>query len=100
MLVVVSDLNFSRTLIGPREANTVLVVDSDAVLTGSITLELLKTIARWDSKILEILGLVELVQFASGNLPQPSRTDLAGLFGARAVEDVFGSLIGEGYNHV
>jgi len=100
MSVIVCDLNFSRTLIGPREAYTVLVVVSDAVLTGSITLELLKTIARWDSVILGILGLVELVQFASGNLPELSRTDLAGLFRALAVEDVFGRLIGEGYNHV
>ena len=80
MSVVVGDLNFSGTLIRPFEANTVLVVDSDAVLTGSIAFKLFETIAWWDPQVLEILGLVQLVQFSSSNLPQLSWTDLAGLF--------------------
>ena len=80
MSVVVSDLYLSGTIIGPSEANAVLVVDSDAVLTGSIAFELFETIARWDPQVLEILSLIQLVQFSSGNLPQLSRTDLASLF--------------------
>lgn len=77
--VVVGDLNFSGTLISPLEANTVLVVDSDAVLTGSVAFELFETIAWWDSQVLQILGLVQLIQFSSGNLPQRRGTNLAGL---------------------
>ncbi len=34
----------------PYEANTPLIVDSNAMLTGSITLELLKLIRRWNEK--------------------------------------------------
>ena len=79
MSMVVGDLNFSGTLISPREANAVLVVDSDAVLTGSIAFELFETIAWWNPQVLEILSLVQLVQFSSGNLPQRRRTNLAGL---------------------
>jgi len=40
--VVVHDLYFSRTLVGPFETDSVLIVQSDGVLPRSIAFELLE----------------------------------------------------------
>jgi hypothetical protein len=46
LTVIVDDLNLIRTGIRPSEADAVLLFDPDAVLTGSVASELLKSIAR------------------------------------------------------
>jgi hypothetical protein len=51
--MVVSDLNIVRVAISPSEADTPLVVDADAVLTGSISPEPLKAIAWRDAQVLQ-----------------------------------------------
>jgi hypothetical protein len=49
------------------EADAPLVVDSDAVLSLAITVQLLETVARWDSQIVDVLGGVEDQELTIGN---------------------------------
>jgi hypothetical protein len=44
--VVVDDLDLLRARLGPDEADPPLVVDADAVLTGTISLERFQPVAR------------------------------------------------------
>lgn len=59
-LVVVNDLDLLGTSLGPGETDPPLVVNSDAVLTRSITFELFQPIARRDSQVIERVGGTEL----------------------------------------
>jgi len=45
LAVIIDDLNFVWSSDSPSETDTILVIDPDAVLTGSIASELLKSIA-------------------------------------------------------
>jgi hypothetical protein len=48
--MVTRDLDVMGILVIPAETNTVLVVYSDAMLPGSITLQGLQAVAWWDPK--------------------------------------------------
>ena len=48
----------------PTEAETELIVDPNAVLSGAVSLERLKPIARWHAQIIEPLGDLQLAQLA------------------------------------
>src|ERR671924_888211 len=60
--VVVHDLNFLGDSVGPGKADPPLVVDPDAVLTLTVTLESLQPVARWRSEIFEAHRGVEVAQ--------------------------------------
>ncbi len=98
--MIVCDLNFSWALVGPTEADSILVVYADAMLTGAITFQFLQPISRWRTKISKKLGLIELVKLSDGDFPKRSGADFASLLGTLAIEDVFGCLIGKRYDHV
>jgi hypothetical protein len=65
--VVVGDLDVCRTCRGPGEADAALVVDSDAVLSLAIAIQLLEAVARWNSKVVDVFGGVEDQELAVGN---------------------------------
>ena len=50
--MVVNDLNPLWTSVAPPEADTPLIIDSDTVLSCSITAQMLEPIARRNPKIL------------------------------------------------
>jgi len=52
-LVVVDNFDIVRIWISPSEANSVLIVDSDAMLTASIALECLKPISRRNRQVFQ-----------------------------------------------
>jgi hypothetical protein len=56
-LVVVDDLNAFRTGGCPSKTHPPLLVDADTVVTGAMTLELLKPIAWRDSEISDDLSV-------------------------------------------
>lgn len=56
---------------GPREADAPLLLDTDAVLTPSITFQLLKAVARRHLQIAEAFGVVDHLEFAQGRLDDP-----------------------------
>ena len=62
--MVVNDLNPFWTSVAPPEADTPLIIDSDTVLSCSITAQMLEPVARRNSKILETTRSVDLTQLA------------------------------------
>jgi len=66
--VVIHDFHILCTCIRPTETDSPLIVDTDAVLTNTITPERFKMIARWHSQIIEPICNFELSKFAPCNL--------------------------------
>ena len=62
--MVVNDLNPFWTSVAPPEADTPLIIDSDTVLSCSITAQMLEPVARRNPKILETTRGVNLPQLA------------------------------------
>jgi hypothetical protein len=87
--VVVDNLDLGRTISCPDEADTILLVYPDAVLALPITGKNLKSIPNGDSKILELLRRIELLQPSPGNTPKGRRTSPTGPLGPSAIEHVF-----------
>ena len=65
--MVVNDLNPFWTSVAPPEADTPLIIDSDTVLSCSITAQMLKPVARRNPKILQTTRGVNLPQLAQRN---------------------------------
>jgi len=62
--VIIGDFNFVSVPVPPDEANSKLIVDADAVLTGPLSAERFHVIAR-KREIPQAGGPVDLVQFAA-----------------------------------
>jgi hypothetical protein len=74
--VVVHDLNLLRLAILPDETDSILIVDTDAVLPPPITGESLKVIPGKRAQVVESLGCVKLRELAlrdPGDAPKPAR---------------------------
>ena len=97
--VVVDNFNAVRPGISPFEANAVPVVDPDAVLASAVSDEELQSVPRWGAKVIEGLGLVELVKLALGHAPEIRRTGSHRDLGAHVVEDLLGSSVPERSDH-
>jgi hypothetical protein len=52
-LVVIHDLNIFRMPLNPAKADSELIVDADAVMPGTITLEGFQSIAWWHTQELQ-----------------------------------------------
>ena len=65
--MVIDDLDLMGIAVLPMEANTLLLVDPDAVLTAPATLERLQAIARRNPQIVEGDCAVEHSQLAPRN---------------------------------
>jgi hypothetical protein len=66
--VVVCDLDLIRTLIGPDEADPILVVDPDAVLPSTVAGERFQSIPGRNTEIVEPGNRVEILEFAHGHV--------------------------------
>jgi hypothetical protein len=64
--VVVDDLDILRSIRGPNETDTPLVIDPDAVLAFPIALEGLQAIAWGYPQVVQRRRPVELLEFAQG----------------------------------
>ena len=62
--MIVHDLNVMCLAIPPDEANPPLVIDPDAVLPGSIPLKRFEMVAGWNTKVVNLLGGMQVKQFA------------------------------------
>jgi hypothetical protein len=69
--VVIHNLDIFCSRLGPTEADTTLVVDTNAVLTGTITFECFQSISGWYSHILNPPG-----KFKLSELPSHYRRDI------------------------
>jgi len=88
--VVVDDLDSISAAITPDEADAVLIIDPDAVLTAAISVEGFEAVPGWDAQIVESCGHLKLKELASGHPlkgDEPPNTDTAGQgLGVRAAE--------------
>ena len=66
--MVIHDLDIVGVTRLPPKTNTPPFVDTDTVLTRSITSELLQSIARWHPKISNPLGCIEDQKFTKRDL--------------------------------
>ena len=64
--MIIHDFNVFGFVVRPFEADTPLIVDTNAILPGTIALQLLKVIARRGNQILRIFGIVQVEQLAAG----------------------------------
>ena len=65
--MVIRDFDVERVTAAPFETDSPLVIDSDAILTGTISLEFFKSVTRRSLQVLQILCTVEIDQSASGD---------------------------------
>lgn len=68
--MVVDDQDIVGVSIFPAEADTPLLVDSNAILPGSFACQLLQTIARWDSEVVQLFCCVNHYKFSQHYAPQ------------------------------
>jgi hypothetical protein len=97
--VVIDDLDFVGISILPSETESVLVIDSNAVLPESRPTQRLQPISRWDRQLPQVAHPVQLGQLASGNGPQRRRTRCTSTPRVGTIEDVFCARIGERAYH-
>ena len=97
--MVVDDLDAFRTILGPSETNSILIVDADAVLTGTITGQTLEAIPWRRSHVLNGARGVELLQLSASNTPQVHGASSSSAPTVSAIEDVFGCLVLERPDH-
>jgi hypothetical protein len=89
--VVVRDLDVLDMAILPAEADSVLLVDADAVLAFPVAAESLEPVARWRCEFEQRTDSVQLVELAPGHWPELSWTGLARRRRTGPVEDVRGA---------
>jgi hypothetical protein len=66
--VVINDFHIFWTYIRPTKADTPLIIDTNAVLTETITPECFKVIAGWYHQITKSTSDLELSKFTPCNL--------------------------------
>jgi hypothetical protein len=98
--VIVHHLNVLRPLRRPTKANTILLIDSNAVLAGTIPSQGLEVIAGRYPEIGQFLSRIDLVELPPGNGPEGLGTCLAGHGGVDTIEDVFRSAVCEAADHL
>ena len=94
MSMVVHNGDLRRTIGGPLEDNSPLVIDSNRVPTSASPAEWLEAVARWDRHVFNLLGGIkssELVRGNSGYLREAAILLRA--------EKFFGIAIRKGENH-
>jgi hypothetical protein len=93
-LVIVYNLHTLDPAFGPDETHAVFVIDANGMLAFAIALERFQPIAGRDPQVVELLGDVELLEFAEGNFLDVRRqvrsvftfVDLLGGFAAERVD--------------
>jgi len=66
--MIINNLDTFSGPIHPAKADSPLIINANAVLTGTIALERLKMIPGWNPQILKAIGDFELPEFSPGNL--------------------------------
>ena len=97
--MVIRDLDLLRPLIRPLEAEPILFVDADAVLTVPFPAQGLQAVTRRYRQRGQGHARVELIQLSLGYPPDGFGTELPGGLGAPSIEDILGSLIAKRKDH-
>ena len=73
--MVVDDLDIFWTTRSPGERDAELIVDPDAVLSVSITLQSLEPVCRRNCQETDVIDRVQLLQLPPGDAPNLPRAD-------------------------
>jgi hypothetical protein len=95
LLVVVRDLHVVGPVLPPNKTNTVLIVDSDAVLTFPVTLKRFQPVSGRDSKVIQINRRFNLVKLAQSHNLDRNPTPIRAGF-----KELLRIVIFEALNHV
>ena len=93
--MIINDFNIFCACCCPTEADTILIVDAYAVLTGSIAFEVFEAISRWNFQVFNLVGDFKLPQFA----PCDSLDSFKAL-NTPAISEFFCMLAFKAYDHV
>jgi len=93
--VIIYDLNVAGAQLSPRKADSVLLVDTNAVLALPISREALQSVSGRNLQFLKRLDGIELIGFSRCDLLKLLRAGLSGSFRIDAIKNVLGSLIFE-----
>ena len=100
LVMVINHFNISWSLFSPLEADSVLIIDSDAELAFSLTpFHWLQAISRRHPEIIELFSRIKVIQSLACYLPQFVRKCFSRCFGAPSIEQIFGGSIAKGDNH-
>lgn len=66
--MVICDFDLERVAFAPLEANSPLIVHSNAVRTRPIAGELLQPISRWNPQVTQLIGRIDDEQFTERGL--------------------------------
>ena len=83
----------------PDKADTILVVDAEAVLAAPVAPQQFQSIARVQGQFIQLPGLVDIIQLAPGRRPQVLRAGAPGRRAVDAVGYILRSLIRKSLNH-
>src|SRR5215218_5683306 len=98
--VIIRYFDALRACFGPDEAYPVLIVDANAVLTFTVTLQRFQPISRRDPKRFQSGYGVKLVELSSRDLPELLRARPSRGLAVDSVEYVLGSLVVKALNHL
>jgi hypothetical protein len=93
--MVIHDLHFLSVAVAPNKANTVALVDSNAVLPRSITAQFLQAVSRWHPQVAKSLCSIQEQELPKRRPPQ-IRPDGSTSF---ASEELSGLFIAEAPDH-
>ena len=97
--MVVSHFYVGWTAVRPSEANTVLIVDTNAVLPLPVTAQWLQAITRWNAEVGDRRCTVQEKKLPRSDAPQLRGERLPGGLGVVAIEEVLGANIMKAANH-
>jgi hypothetical protein len=93
--MIINNFDVVRVSFSPLKADTPLLIDTDAVLTGAATCQLLKMVCRRDAQIRQRLGSVKNLELSSRRALY-LRRDLSG---EPAPEQSFRLFVGKASDH-
>ena len=97
--MIVNDLDIGWTFLGPSEADAILLVDPNAVLSPPVAGEGLQAISGWDPQVLQMLGGVQQIELSRRYGPQRSWAGASSSCGIDTVEYVFRTLVRKRPDH-
>ena len=93
--MVIDNLYLRGTVRSPTEADTISVVDPDAVLPLPVGDQRFETVSGWNSEVPKSLGRIEMFKLPPGDRPQLPGTRFPGGPRVPPVKHVFGASVGE-----
>jgi len=91
--MIVNDFNIIWACLRPPKADTVLLIDPDAVLPRSIATKLLKSIARRYSHVIQLRRRIQLIKLSMSSVPELLRAFAPCPSSVLAIIDILGASV-------